>query len=357
MTYAYRDAAGSDPRRLPRRYPVAARNATAPIANATGTVRFRSTGRRRSCTTSQALTATTTMTPMTSKRATSPSASVIPFQTNRGTARGAVGATAGPFAAVRQVPDDVCRRGNCGRRRRHSPPSSHERDEGHGEEHRERDPRAHHRDRHERRRDRVPTDERTRLRHHQDRRQAERNRGDERDLPGVREVLEAGAEHRKDGDEAQRDPRVDLGSNHHVPQEDDGREVHDDDERDVRHVRVETDERVEGAEREDGHRRPVLVVRLEESHVPWSCREPTVDQDEPLVSTEPLVSVDVHEHEGSEADDNPQRARRGAIRSNAMRRKWCVGGVVLARLGDVQAWSSFVASTRYCFPRIFHASG
>jgi hypothetical protein len=76
---------------------------------------------------------------------------------------------------------------------------------------------------------------------------------------------------------------------------------------------VHTDERVEAAEREDGHRRPVLVVRLEESLVSGSRREPTVRQDEPLVSAEPLMPVDVHEHESGETDDNPQRALSGAV--------------------------------------------
>ena len=161
--------------------------------------------------------------------------------------------------------------------------------------------------------------------------------GNERDLPRVGEVLVTGTEHREDGDEAQRDPRVDLGSNHDLPQEHDGREVHDDDERDVRHVRMHADERVQAAERENGNRRPMLVVRFEEAFVAGSGGEPTVGQDEPLVTAEPLVAVDVHEHDCGETDDNPQRARRGAISRDAVRRRWRVGGVVLVRLGDVQA--------------------
>ena len=179
----------------------------------------------------------------------------------------------------------------------------------------------------------------------------------QRDLPCVLEVLEPGAEHREDGDEAQRDPGVDPGSHHHVPQQHHGREVRHDHERDVREIRVEPDDGVERTEREDRDGGPVLVVRLEETLVAGPGGEPAVGQDEPLVAAEPLMAIHVEEHDGREPDDDPQRARRVAIPIDGRWRRVRVSGITCARRGDVQAWSSFVARTKYCLPRIFHASG
>ena len=61
----------------------------------------------------------------------------------------------------------------------------------------------------------------------------------------------------------------------------------------------------------------MLVVRFEEAFVTRSGGEPTVGQDEPLVTAEPLVAVDVHEHDCGKTGDNPQRERRGTIPSDA----------------------------------------
>ena len=109
---------------------------------------------------------------------------------------------------------------------------------------------------------------------------------------------------------------------------------------------------VEAAEREDGHRRPVLVVRLEESLVSGSRREPTVRQDEPLVSAEPLMPVHVHEHERPRDRRQPTaRAERSGARRHRVRRLRCVGGVVLEGLSDVHLLAQREHATSDCAHR------
>ena len=98
-----------------------------------------------------------------------------------------------------------------------------------------------------------------------------------------------------------------------MPEQHHGREVRHDHERDVRDVRVETDDGIERTEREDRDGGPVLVVRLEQTLVARPGGEPAVGQDEPLVTAEPLMTIHGEEHDGREPDDDPQRARRVAI--------------------------------------------
>ena len=294
-----------------RRHPVSVSDTTAPSASTAGNNSVRGSGRCRSWQTSQTNVASTMTTPSDaqSHHVAERVGEAVPHEPGHGAVRerGDVAL----LAPVRDVPPRVRDRGERGHRERDAPPPAHERDQRDHAEHGDAQARAGHADREQERRDAVTPAERTAFREEQQRPETEGERRDELHLPHVGEVLEAGPRDRDDRHDPQRQPRIDRRSDHHVPQQHDDREVHDDEEQDVGPVLAHAEHRVERTEDEDRHRRPVLVVRLEQPELAGPGAHPAVEEDEPVVAAEPQLRV-ADDQPGARHHDEHPEAELGA---------------------------------------------
>ena len=150
-------------------------------------------------------------------------------------------------------------------------------------------------------------------------RQTEHDRADEPHLECPDDVLLSRAEQRERGCGRGRDPGVDARASHSEPEQHGGDEVRRNDQNQVGPVARQAEDVVEHAPLDDRNRRPVPVVRLQQS---IDASAVATGEERPLVAAKPAVPpVPENEQAGEQDHSREHNSRVSPAKFRACRRR------------------------------------